>query len=143
MHVAVLAYIIYACFVMKQNLSLLLLFRMLLLLLFFIDKLLLLIARSKASAARGTFNLPTSNEVAVVLAGDGIEVHEQFDVIVKAHDNKLHRVNMLNGTFEPLHFPLLFPYGELGFMEDMPLAKRSQIPSWPISRVCQPPTVLP
>ena len=84
----------------------------------------LLSVGSKPSAARGTCNLPTSNEVAVVLAGDGTEIHEQFDVIVKSHNNKLHRVNMLNGTFEPLQFPLLFPYGELGFMEDMPLAKR-------------------
>ena len=79
---------------------------------------------SKTSGTRGTHNLPTANEVAVILAGDGTEVHERFDVIVKSHDNKLHQVNMLNGTFEPLHFPLLFPYGELGFMEDMPLTKR-------------------
>ncbi len=120
---------------MKQNLSLLLLFRMLLLLLFFVDNLLLPIAASKPSAARGTFNLPTSNEVAVVLAGDGTEVHEQFDVIVISHDNKLHRVNTLNGTFEPLHFLYYSLTVSLVSWKTCPWPSASQIPSWPIIRV--------
>lgn len=74
-------------------------------------------------------NLPQSDEIAILLPGDGSEVHDDFDVIIQSHRGRLQRVHMLNGSFEPLHFPLLFPYGELGFMNGMPLRKRPQLPN--------------
>ena len=83
------------------------------------------------SRHRGTMNLPQSDEMAILLSGDGSEAHDDFDVIIQSHRGKLQRIHMLNGSFEPLHFPLLFPYGELGFMNGMPqrqsLRKRPQL----------------
>ena len=60
------------------------------------------------SVPRGTHNLATSDEVAIILPGDGSEALGAFDTVVHSHQGGLHRVNMLSGVYEPLHFPLLF-----------------------------------
>ena len=50
------------------------------------------------SKTRGTHNLPTSDEVAVILPGDGTDVQHGFDVIVNSHAGRLEHVDMRSSS---------------------------------------------
>lgn len=58
-----------------------------------------------------------------------------INIVLKSHSDRCQRVNILNGTLEPLPFSLLFMFGELGFMNGMPLRERPADPatSWGMS----------
>lgn len=60
------------------------------------------------------YNLPTANKVAAILPGDGSEEVTSRDVVVHLHGGGVRRMSDLNEAYIPLHFVLLFPYGEPG-----------------------------
>ena len=63
------------------------------------------------TAVRATANLPTSDEVALIMTGAG-EPHEptERDIRVYARSTGLRRISHLNPLYTPLHFLLLFPW---------------------------------
>ncbi|XP_057453106.1 uncharacterized protein LOC130744967 [Lotus japonicus] len=68
-----------------------------------------------------TYNLPTSDEIAALIVGDFDTVEVGRDIIVKK-DGVLSRIHETHTSFIPLQYPLIFPYGEDGWQEDIPLS---------------------
>lgn len=67
---------------------------------------------------RRWYNLPTaaaSNEVAVILPGDGDQRPENCrDIILRRRDQGLERITEMHPFYHALHYVLLFPTGQLG-----------------------------
>ncbi|KAJ7623820.1 hypothetical protein B0H17DRAFT_857995, partial [Mycena rosella] len=53
-------------------------------------------------------NLPTADEVAVILPGDQSEAQSR-DIILRRRDGPLHRISDLHPAYTPLYYVLLFP----------------------------------
>ena len=65
------------------------------------------------------YNLPTSSEVAAVIVGDFNVESSNRDIIVENKSSGLQRISELHPSFMSLQYPLLFPYGEDGFMKNI------------------------
>ena len=63
------------------------------------------------------YNLPTINEVAVILPGiDGVSTDaNERDIILENRAGGLQIINDLHPAYVPLYYVLLFPYGENGW----------------------------
>src|SRR3989337_514772 len=64
------------------------------------------------------YNQPTASEVAVIMS-DFNQVPELRDIIIKTHEDELKHISELNGAYDPLQYPLLFPYGEYGWHDNI------------------------
>jgi hypothetical protein len=60
-----------------------------------------------------THNCPTCNNVAAILLDDNMGAER--DIILHFQDGGLQRICDTHPAYDPLHFPLLFPHGELGW----------------------------
>ena len=58
------------------------------------------------------FNAPTTNEVAVLIAGDTCE---NRDVVLHLRDASLKRIPETHRSYDALQYPLLFPRGDDGY----------------------------
>ncbi|KAG2138023.1 hypothetical protein DEU56DRAFT_703219, partial [Suillus clintonianus] len=59
------------------------------------------------------YNLPTADEIAVIIPGDGSEeVSDKHDIILRLQGGQLQRVSQLSHAYSTLHYVLLFPSGE-------------------------------
>ncbi len=68
------------------------------------------------------YNLPTADELAAVIPGDGSEpVKNEWDIVLCMHDQSLKCISQLHLSYQSLHYVLLFPYGELGWNRYIPL----------------------
>ncbi len=67
------------------------------------------------------YNLPNSNEVAVILP-DNNSTHPR-DIILRRRDGPLYRISDLHPAYNPLQYPLLFPRGENGWYPEMKLSE--------------------
>lgn len=76
--------------------------------------------RSRCKDAR-VYNLPTSDEVAALIVGDLGSMDVGRDIIVKKTCGQFSRLHETHTAFIPLQYPLLFPYGEDGFQENIPI----------------------
>ncbi|KAF7150782.1 hypothetical protein RHSIM_Rhsim02G0030300 [Rhododendron simsii] len=73
-----------------------------------------------SSTDRRRYNLPTANEIAIILPGDGTEKSGMRDIVLHLRGNNgLMRVNECHPAYLPLHYVLLFPRGELGWEPEM------------------------
>ncbi|KAF7140271.1 hypothetical protein RHSIM_Rhsim06G0045600 [Rhododendron simsii] len=73
-----------------------------------------------SSTDRRRYNLPTANEIAIILPGDGTEKSGMRDIVLHLRGNNgLMRVNECHPVYLPLHYVLLFPRGELGWEPEM------------------------
>ncbi|XP_019191052.1 PREDICTED: uncharacterized protein LOC109185566 [Ipomoea nil] len=72
----------------------------------------------RATDAR-TYSLPTASEVAALIVGDLEPSMGEQDILVECKTGGLKRINELNPAYLPLQYPILFPYGEDGFREDI------------------------
>nr|XP_029145225.1 uncharacterized protein LOC112718243 [Arachis hypogaea] len=70
------------------------------------------------------YNLPSTDEVAALIVGDFDIDKTDRDIVVETQSERLQRINQLNPAYLGLQYPLLFPYGEDGYKEDIPLNKR-------------------
>ncbi|XP_072074145.1 uncharacterized protein [Arachis hypogaea] len=70
------------------------------------------------------YNLPSTNEVAALIVGDFDLEKIDRDIVVETRSGRLQRINQLNPSYLRLQYPLLFPYGEDGFKEHIPVNKR-------------------
>src|SRR5580700_7621655 len=75
------------------------------------------------SADGRQYNLPTANEIAVVVPGNGEEedVSSNRDIILRLTGGSLKRISQLSPAYDPLHYVLLFPRGEHGWHDKIPL----------------------
>ncbi|CAA0831305.1 Unknown protein, partial [Striga hermonthica] len=73
------------------------------------------------------YNLPTSSEVAALVVGDFDQAMGERDILVETKSGRLHRINELNASYLVLHYPLLLPYGEDGYREDIPFSDRREV----------------
>ncbi|XP_039601724.1 LOW QUALITY PROTEIN: uncharacterized protein LOC120523984 [Polypterus senegalus] len=63
----------------------------------------------------------TANEVAIVFkTRDGEPPFEQ-DICVHPKDGHMHNISILSQHADPMTYPLLFPYGDRGWVKDTPL----------------------
>ena len=65
------------------------------------------------------YNLPTSDEVAVIVPGDGTQSYGYRDIVVHLQDGPLQRISDGSAMYECLQYPLLFIYGEDGYHYDL------------------------
>ncbi|CAH9100410.1 unnamed protein product [Cuscuta epithymum] len=77
----------------------------------------------RAKDAR-TYNLPSVSEVAALIVGDLDLSLGERDIVVETCAGGLQRINELHPSYFALQYPLLFPYGEDGYREDIPLSKK-------------------
>ena len=68
------------------------------------------------------YNLPTntSNEIAVILPGDGDQQTEGRDIILNRRGGGLKEISELHPLYPSLHYVLLFPTGQLGWHLNIP-----------------------
>ncbi|XP_057455107.1 uncharacterized protein LOC130746488 isoform X2 [Lotus japonicus] len=69
------------------------------------------------------YNLPTSDEVAGLIVGDIENLEAGRDIIVKKQSGELVRIPEYHVSFLPLQYPMLFPYGEDGFQDEIPVSE--------------------
>ena len=72
---------------------------------------------------RVQYNLPSADEVAVILpgvAGDNSQ-HSQRDIILQNHTGELQIISDLHPAYVPLYYVLFFPYGDNGWHPEMKL----------------------
>ena len=70
---------------------------------------------------RRRYNLPTSNEVAMILPGTSADAPR--DIILRRRDGHLQRISDLHPAYTPLQYPLLFPRGENGWYPEMKIIR--------------------
>ncbi|CAA0808023.1 Unknown protein, partial [Striga hermonthica] len=80
----------------------------------------------RGSDAR-TYNLPTSSKLAVLVVGDFDNALGDRDILVESKSGRLQRINELNPAYLALQYPLLLPYGEDGFREDIPFTELKKV----------------
>ncbi|XP_031099686.1 uncharacterized protein LOC116003886 [Ipomoea triloba] len=73
----------------------------------------------KRSKDARTYNLPTVFEVAALIVGNLDPNMGMRDIIVECKSGLLKRINELNPAYLPLQYPLLFPFGEDGYRDDI------------------------
>jgi len=61
------------------------------------------------------WNLPTADEVAVVIPGDGTQSYGRRDIVIHLRDGPLRRISDGSPMYECLQYPFLFVYGEDGY----------------------------
>ncbi|KAL6582385.1 hypothetical protein OROMI_006399 [Orobanche minor] len=62
------------------------------------------------------YNLPTVNQVAAIWNEiTDVTIAQPHDIRVYAFSGKTHCVHYYYGCYDPLQYPLLFPYGEIGW----------------------------
>ena len=66
---------------------------------------------------RGLFNIPNTNEVALVMADQQLE---QRYIILECRSNSLHRISAIHRSYDTLQYPLLFCHGEDGYSIAIP-----------------------
>jgi len=74
---------------------------------------------------RRRYNLPTSDEVAIAIPGDGNQVNSSRDIVLHRRDGHLRRVNEGSVMYECLQYPLFFIYGENGYHYDLTMSSTS------------------
>ncbi|CAA0825383.1 Unknown protein, partial [Striga hermonthica] len=73
------------------------------------------------------YNLPTSSEVAALVVGDFDQAMGERDILVETKSGRLQRINELNASYLALQYPLLLPYGEDGYREDIPFSDLREV----------------
>jgi hypothetical protein len=61
------------------------------------------------------YNVPTADEVATLMVGDGSEAVDRRDVVFAQQVGPFQRISELHVGYMALHYSLLFPYGEDGW----------------------------
>lgn len=71
--------------------------------------------RNMASNTR-PYDLPTTSEVAALIVGDFDKSYYKRDIIIEKQGGPLKRVDELHYSYLPLQYPLIFHYGDNGYM---------------------------
>jgi hypothetical protein len=65
--------------------------------------------------------VPTTDEVAALMVGDGSKVIDRRDVVIAQQVGPFQHISELHVGYMALHYPLLFPYDEDGWHSNIPL----------------------
>ena len=65
-----------------------------------------------------THNAPTANEVAAIILQNPEGGYDR-DLIVRRHNGGFKRIFEQSSAYDPLQYPLLFPYGEPGWSKSV------------------------
>ncbi|KAF6160466.1 hypothetical protein GIB67_019235 [Kingdonia uniflora] len=69
---------------------------------------------------RRRYNLPSTNEIAIILPGDGQEAPSTRDIVVYLRGgHEIMRISECHPVYLPMHYVLLFPHGEMGWEPEM------------------------
>jgi hypothetical protein len=68
-----------------------------------------------------TYNVPHLDEVAALVVGDIGDGEDGRDIVVRKRDGRLKRLHETHRKYIPLQYPLLFPFGEDQYQENIPL----------------------
>ena len=72
--------------------------------------------RSDAALDQHVYNTPLASQVAAIwVEDDSSRDYSSRDIIVYSHSGSSHRVQYYFGCYDPLQYPLLFPYGDTGW----------------------------
>ncbi|XP_061346430.1 uncharacterized protein LOC133292063, partial [Gastrolobium bilobum] len=74
--------------------------------------------RKRGSDGR-VYNLPSASEVAALIVGDIDNALGDRDIVVETQDRVLQRIDVKHPLYLGLQYPLLFPYGEDGYRDDV------------------------
>ena len=79
-------------------------------------------------ADRRRYNLPTADEVAAVIPGDGTDrrVVPDRDILLRYREGGIRRISHLHPNYTPLHYVLMFPKGDKGWDKGTPLVSDAQ-----------------
>ncbi len=72
------------------------------------------------SRDRRRFNLPTADDIAVLLPGQS--GGDCRDIVLRTRAGPLHHIHEAHPAYAPLHYPLLFPHGTSGWHWEMRLS---------------------
>ena len=64
------------------------------------------------------YNLPTVSKVVAIIVGDASQPINR-EIILEKQSGRLQRINELHPSYLGLQYPLLFPYGEDGYRNDI------------------------
>jgi len=65
------------------------------------------------------YNRPTVNEIAVIMVRSGEESTSRRDIVLQTRSNRLQWIWETHSSYNPLRYPLLFPFGEQGWHINM------------------------
>lgn len=68
-----------------------------------------------------TYNVPEIGEVAALIVGDFDGSEDGRDIVVRERDGNLQRIHETHAKYLPLQYPLLFPFGEDQYQENIEL----------------------
>ncbi|TFK82097.1 hypothetical protein K466DRAFT_448549, partial [Polyporus arcularius HHB13444] len=71
------------------------------------------------SRDRRRYNLPTADDIAVLLPGQS--GGDCRDIVLRTRAGPLHHIHEAHPAYAPLHYPILFPYGTSGWHWEMRL----------------------
>jgi hypothetical protein len=66
------------------------------------------------------YNAPVVDEIAAIIPSDGTDADMTCDIILHRVGGPLQRISETHPAYTPLHYVLLFPYGECGWHVAIP-----------------------
>jgi hypothetical protein len=79
-------------------------------------------------ADRRHYNLPTAEEIAAIVPGDGSEERSDHqDIVLHLQGGGLCRISHLHPSYACLHYILMFPKGEDGWHSGIPMMARAEL----------------
>ncbi|CAN6868444.1 unnamed protein product [Brassica oleracea] len=67
------------------------------------------------------YDMPQTDEIAGLIVGDFTEDMGERDIIVQHRSSGLQHISDMHPLFMTLQYPILFPYGQIGFNENIPV----------------------
>jgi hypothetical protein len=67
---------------------------------------------------RRTHNLPATEEVAVILPNSSVPTDHR-DILLRRRSGPLHHIDERHPAYSPLQYPLLFPFGDHGWHDEL------------------------
>ena len=61
------------------------------------------------------YNRPTASEIAVIMTGGEEQPTRGRDIVLQSRRYGLQRIREIHSSYNPLRYPLLFPFGEQGW----------------------------
>src|SRR5882762_4018887 len=81
-----------------------------------------MLLRADRTLDQRQYNVPTANEIAAIIPGDGSEeVSDKRDIVLRLQGGQLRHISQLSHAYSTLHSVLLFPSGEEGWHLDIPM----------------------
>jgi hypothetical protein len=99
------------------------------------------------------YNLPTTNEIAAIIPGDGTEERSDHrDIVLRLMGGGFKCISHLHPSYSTLHYTMLFPRGEESYHTEIPISVEGDRSKYVSQRCCctfrlqrrfgEPPTLL-